>query len=136
MRINIQHTHLSKVATLLSGLLLSVGAQAIEAKRYVDNGVQISLQSSNDVIVRSTHLERSTHGWELNGRLTRDWLSRGLDQGYIEAVVINKQGEVIQTQQLALDLQTDDQFERFSGFCFRLNRSPDQIGEILVTHVE
>jgi hypothetical protein len=108
----------------------------MEAERYVDHGVQISLQSSNDVIVRSTHLERSTAGWELNGRLTRDWLSRGLDQGYIEAVVINKQGEVIQTQQLALDLQTDDQFERFSGFCFRLNRSPDQIGEILVTHVE
>lgn len=117
----------------LAGFLLTLGSSVTLADNtnYTAN---ITVLNSNLVKLRNINLDNTSSPSILSGRVTRSYLSRDIDPGFINADIIGKDGSIIENQQWALEYLYDGDNSIFSGFEFLLSSPPTLIKEIKLSH--
>lgn len=117
----------------LAGFLLTLGSTIVQA----DTGnrtASITAQNSPLVKFRNIQLDNTLSPSILSGRLTRSYLSRDIEPGFINADIVGKGGDVIESQKWELEYLYDGDNSLFSSFELSLSSSPALIKEIRITH--
>lgn len=117
----------------LACFLLILGSAVAQAdnENYTAN---ITVKNSNLVKLRNINLDNTSSPSILSGRLTRSYLSRDIEPGFINAAIVGHDGDIIENQKWELEYLFDGDNDRFSSFEFSLSSSAESIKEIRIAH--
>jgi hypothetical protein len=117
----------------IASLLLTSGTTFAQTET-VDHKIDITHQNSSLVKIRDIETNKDLLNPIIHGRLTRSYLSRDIDPGFIEADIKGDNGETIERKRWDLEYLYDGDNSRFSSFEISLPSPVHKIKAIHITH--
>jgi hypothetical protein len=118
---------------IIASLLLTSGT-AFSQTETTSHEINLTKQNSSLVKIRVLKLKNDPLPPTLHGRITRSYFSRDIEPGFINADVMDANGDVIEQRKWELEYLYDGDNSLFSSFEIPLSSSLSKIKDIHITH--